>query len=344
LNLQELKERIILDEKIELILQELGMHSIREHDKYFTCGMPDGDNKKSTVIYKDNLNVEAYTRNIKDQYGASDIISLVTYIKGTYFSQSVKWICDVCGYSYYGDDQNESKLAKWVREMWKSSSELHDEENEKLQPIDKSILKYFGRYANPMFLNDGISYETQWEFELGFDLEYHMITIPIYDELNYLVGIKGRLYKEKIEENESKYFYLFSCAKSKILYGLHKTLPYIKESGEVIVCESEKGVMQLWSMGFKNAVAISGHILSRTQVQKLTHLNVPIVIAYDQGAEIGKDGKVDKAFYRNEFNKFLPQQQIYCVYDKEGILESKESPMDNMEKWNYLYKNKFKIR
>ncbi|KNB70206.1 hypothetical protein [Brevibacillus reuszeri] len=90
MDIQELKERIIIEEKIETILEELGMHSIRPHTDYFTCGMPSGDNKKSTVVYKNNLYVDAHTRSITDQYGVSDIISLVTYIRGTYFSESVK--------------------------------------------------------------------------------------------------------------------------------------------------------------------------------------------------------------------------------------------------------------
>src|SRR5690606_25926636 len=113
----------------------------------------------------------------------------------------------------------------------------------------------------------------------------------------------------------SKYFYIEPCAKSSILYGLEKTRPYIEKANEVIVVESEKSVMQLWTMGIKNAVAISGHKLSKTQVKKLTHLNVPIVIAYDASCEIGRDGKVDKDFYRNEFGKFLEQQTVYCIYD-----------------------------
>ncbi|MFC8686001.1 hypothetical protein [Brevibacillus porteri] len=343
MDIQELKERIILDEKIEIILQELKMHSICEHSDYFSCGVPDGNNKKSTVVYKDSLIVEAYTRNIRDEYGVSDIISLVSYINGTYFSQSIKWICDVCGYDYYGSNDNESKLARWVRDMWKTSSELLDEDDQ-LKPLDHSVLQYFGNYANPLFHKDGISYETQWEFGLGFDLAYHMITIPIYDDLGTLVGVKGRLYKEKVNEDESKYFYIFPCSKSKVLFGLHKTFKYIKEKNEVIVCESEKGVMQLWSKGIKNAVAISGHILSKSHVEKLTRLNVPIVLAYDQGAEIGKDGKVDKNFYPNEYQKFLPNQELYCLYDKFGVLNKKESPMDNLEKWDILYEKRFRIR
>lgn len=307
--------------------------------------MPSGDNKKSTVVYKNNLYVDAHTRSITDQYGVSDIISLVTYIRGTYFSESVKWLCDVCGFDYYGSQQEQSKLARWVRDMWKASSELQDDDDKPLEPIDLNILNYFGRYANPLFYKDGISYEAQWEFQLGYDLAYHLITIPIYDELNSLVGIKGRIYKEVVAEYENKYFYIHPCSKSKVLYGLNKTMPYIKEKNEVIVCESEKGVLQLWSMGIQNAVAISGHILSRTQVQKLTHLNVPIVIAYDQGAELDKEGKVDKGFYKREFAKFLPQQELYCIYDKSGtLLNKKESPMDSPNKWELLYDNKNRIR
>jgi hypothetical protein len=342
---QELKERIVLDEKIEFILEELGMHNIKEHDEYFSCGMPSGDNKKSTIVYKDSLHVDAYTRNITDQYGVSDIIALVTFINDTYFSESLKWICDVCGYDYYGSEIKKSRLAQWVKDMSKTSSELEDDDG-RLESINESMLDYFGRYGNPLFYNDGINYETQWDFGLGYDLAYHMITIPIFDELNCLVGIKGRLFKEKVEEWEDKYLYIQPCAKSKVLFGLNRTMPYIKKKGEVIVCESEKGVMQLWSMGIKNAIAISGHILSKTQARKLTHLSVPIVLAYDQGAEIGKDGEVDPTFYPNEFNKFLPQQQVYCIYDKsKKILNKKESPMDCKEKWAILYDDyKIKVR
>lgn len=344
---QDLKERIINDDKVIDILEALGMHSISDRNKkYITCGMPDGNRRNSTVIYLDNLKVDAYTRNIVDAYGCSDIISLVSFINGTYISESIKWICDICGYDYYGQDTKQSESIAFIRDMWKVAKEGSKDDDEKLQPIDENILDYFGRYGNPLFYNDGINYHTQWEFELGYDLNYHMITIPIRDELGFLVGVKGRLFKDKIEEWEDKYLYIQPCAKSKILYGLHKTKKYIKEENEVIVVESEKAVMQLWSLGIKNAVAISGHILNSAQVHKLTHLNVPIVLAFDEGCEIGKDGKVDKKYYQNEFNKFLEKQTVYCIYDKsKKILNPKESPSDSPEKWYELYNNyKFKVR
>ncbi|MED3562394.1 hypothetical protein [Bacillus xiapuensis] len=343
----DLKEQIVNDDKIEEILEALGMHHINSNNgKYITCGMPDGDNTKSTVVYKDNLHVDAYTRNIKDAYGFTDIISLVSFVNGTYHTESVKWICDICGYDFYGQNTRKSRLADWVRDMWKVQKDGSKEDEEKLTPIDEKMLSYYGQYVTDMFLKDGISYQTQKEFGLGIDLLYNMITIPIRDELNFLVGVKGRLFKDEIDEWESKYFYIHSCAKSKVLYGLNKTKHYIKEKNEVIVCESEKAVMQLWTMGIKNAVAISGHILSSTQAQKLTYLGVPIVIAYDQGAEIGKNGKIDKNFYPNEFNKFLENQEVYVIYDKSRkILKEKESPSDNPKKWVELYNSyKYKVR
>lgn len=344
---KELKDKIINDtQKIELILQELGMHHIKEEDIYYSCGMPTGDNTKSTIIYKNSLHVDAHTRNIEDKYGHTDIISLVSFINSTYITQSIKWICDICGYSFYGKPEEKPEALSWLDEIYKMNTNAKEvEDNEFIQPLDENILKYYGQYQNMMFYNDGISFITQKEFELGYDLETHAVTIPIRDELNTLASVKARLYKDKIMDGESKYFYLYPCAKSKILYGLNKTLPYIKNKGEVIILESEKAVMQLWSHGIKNAVAISGHILSRPQVKKLTHLNVNIILAYDQGVGTLENNEYDKAFYKKEFDKFLKTQSLAFIFDTSGkILNEKESPSDNFEKFKKLYENKIIVR
>ncbi|KOS61560.1 hypothetical protein FJQ98_15960 [Lysinibacillus agricola] len=340
----DLKERIIDDDKVRLILEELGMHSIESNSRYYSCGMPDGDNQNSTIIYRDNLNVDAYTRNIKDAYGNSDIISLVSYVNEAYFSDSLKWICDVCGYDYYEKQKPKSKLATWARDMMRIKNREKESVDEHLEPIDEEILNYYGLYVTDLFKNDGIGYHTQEEFELGYDIESNMIAMPIRDELGNLVGIKGRLNSEVVKPHENKYIYLHPCAKTKILYGLDKAKHNILKQKEVIVLEAEKSVQQLWDKGVKNAVAIGGHKLSKTQVKKLTLLGVRIVIAYDKGVEIGRDGLVDKNFYTNEFDKFMKNQELYCIYDTKGLLKDKESPSDNFDNWNKLYETKRKVR
>jgi len=345
MEVKELFRKIIENNDIEKVLYNLGMHHISEKDEYYTCGFPDGDNIKSAVIYKDNLWVNAYTRDISDKYGYTNIISLVSYIKKLYFTQSIKWICDICNYNYYEEPENKTEMIKFLNYIYsqKNSDDKNDEDEViNLKPIDESVLKYYGLYANKLFYDDNIDYQTQIDFEFGYDLETHSITIPIRDELNTLVGLKARLFKtlEELEEWESKYFYLIPCAKSKILYGLNKTMSYIKRNGVVVVCESEKGVSQLWSYGIKNAVGIGSHTLSKYQVKKLTHLGVDIVLAYDKDVMFDENGKFNKSFYDKECAKFLNNQTIYCLVDENGILDQKESPMDSFEKFKILYENK----
>ena len=100
MNAQDLKLYIYENDMITQILEELGMHHIKWHDnkKYITCGMPDGDNKQSTVIYNNEfLNVTAYTRDIVDENDISDIISLVSFIKKYSFRETIFWLSNKLG-------------------------------------------------------------------------------------------------------------------------------------------------------------------------------------------------------------------------------------------------------
>ena len=137
--------------------------------------------------------------------------------------------------------------------------------------------------------------EHKRNFGLGIDVFSHRVTIPIRDELGRLVGVKGRRVWDVVDEYNPKYIYLHQCAKSKILYGLYKTLPYIQEQNEIIVCESEKGVMQLWDMGFKNAVGVGGHCLSDWQITLIAQTGASkVIIAYEKDIledEVIKEGK-----------------------------------------------------
>ena len=348
MEVRELFKKIIKNNDIEKILQSLGMHHIEEKDEYFTCGFPDGDNTKSTIIYKDNLWVNAYTRDISDKYGYTNIISLVSFIKQLYFSNSIKWICDLCSYNYYAEPKSKTGMIKfldYIYEQKNGSNKNDEDEIVNLKPINENLLKYYGTYSNELFLKDNIDIQTQIDFGLGYDLETHSITIPIRDELNTLVGVKARLYKtlEELEEWESKYFYLIPCAKSKILFGLNKTMPYIRREGFVYITEAEKGVLQLWSYGIRNAVSIGSHTISKYQAKKLTHLGVDIILAYDKDVMF-KDEKFNKELYDKECNKFLENQIIYCLVDEDGILNEKESPTDNETKFRKLFENKRILR
>jgi len=341
LDSQDLKDRIVEENKIRDILLNLKMHSIKDRGEYYSCGMPDGDNKSSTIIYKDTLYVDAYTRDIKDEFGGSDIISLVMFIRKEYFSVAIKWVCEICEFDYYGRDYEKPSFLSILDEIYEMNQSGNiNSEDVPLRPIEEKVLSYYTDVKSRMFKADGISYDIQKEFELKYDHMEDRIVIPIRDEHGVLVGIKGRLnYKPLSFEN--KYIYIERCNKNAILYGLHKAYDEIKKQGVVYVAESEKSVMQAFSKGIRNVVAIGGKKLSVIQIKKLTHLGVEVCLCYDDKANIKANGEVDNEFYKKQKQMFIDSVRVTAIIDKNNdILGDKESPFDNVDMWDELLKMK----
>jgi len=320
----------------EKVLEELGMHHIKQHKggKYYTCGIPGGDNNSSTIIYNnERLNVVAYTRDIIDTFGNSDIISLTCYIHKCYFSNAIKILCDIVGLDYYASPDDElPDSIKWTKQLLAMNSNIENDEPEILEPINENILSYYKQKPISQWIQtEDICNKVQKEFEIGFDLQTERITIPIRDEMGNLVGVKGRLYLQEPTEFLPKYVYLERCPKTQILFGLHHAYESIKRKKAVIVCESEKGVMQLWSKDIKNAVSIGGHTFSKTQIEKISRLNCRVIVAFD------KD--ISEKEVLKECDKFMHCINVYYIMDKDGLLGEKESPMDNGDKFKILFEN-----
>lgn len=341
MEIQEIKQYIFDNQKIEDVLVELGMKNIKPHDncRYYTCAFPDGDNPHGCVVYNNEvLNVTAYTRNIIDMYDNSDLISLVVFVKNMYFYQALKWICDLFHLDYYAETCTDlPKSIILMKKLFSMGRLLGDDEDVVNRPIDENILRYYYQYPNRKWIDEGITLDTQRMFEIGLDYDSRRITIPIRDEVGVLVGVKGRIYYDG--DSDKKYMYLEKCQKTRILYGLHITLPYIQQCKEVLVVEAEKSVMKLYSYGIKNAVSVGGHNLSKRQVTMLTRLGVKVVIAFDKDVkekveygEICNDTTVLAECY-----KFLNFVTVEYIMDKDNLLEENEAPCDNRIKWEKLY-------
>ena len=353
MEIQELKCYIYDNKKVEDILTELNCHSIKYHNgtkKYYSCAFPDGDNTKALIIYDNEyLNITSYTRNINNPFGVTpSIIDVVCFIKDMYISKAIKWICDLLGLDYYSNPEEELPPSiQWTKMIYKMNTTKNDiEEEEYLKPINTKILDYYKPYGNYIFKNDGIPFSILRDFNVGYDLCSNRITIPIYDELGNCVGVKARYNKKEVPSNEDKYIYIEPCAKTRVLYGLYTYYKYIKDKDMVIVDESEKSVMKGFADGIFNIVAISGHDLSKYQVEKLTALGISeIILCYDEDVNRLENGKVSKKEYMKEVNKFIEQQRVSVMVDIKGeILDKKESPIDNIEKFNKMYKNRILLR
>ena len=332
MDIEILKEHILENNFIPTILEELGCHHIRKKDGYFQCANPDGDNVTAVCVYENtNLTTINYTRDISNGKNIhTDLISLVEFYKNETFPYAVKWICDVLDIDYYSNlDEDLPKSLQLTKILVEMQSVDTESETEKpLKPISEKILSYFKPYVNDMFNEDGVSYETQAEFEIGYDEFTNRITIPIRDDLGNLVGAKARYFYRQVPEDEQKFMYIEKCARSQILYGLYKTINFIKRAQRVFVTEAEKGVQQLYDKGYFEAVATGGSKISKSQIDKLTRLCVPIIFVFD------KD--ITKEELDNIASRFIDGTEVYALIDTIGILNEKESPTDNISKFEQL--------
>ena len=337
MNIQEVKTYVYENDLIEKILLEIGMHSIRRHDTYISCAFPDGDNRNACCCYiNENLNVTAYTRDIVDVYGCSDIISLVSFVKSIYWSNAIKYICQLVGLDYYAkSDDKIPESVKYLMMLSKAKQSILTDDDFEIKPISEDILGYYIQQPVYKWIEDGIDYETQQMFEIGFDPVSERITIPIRDETGTLVGVKGRILNDNLSEN--KYMYLEKCPKDKLLYGLDKAYRSIIKNGCVYVVESEKSVMKMFSYGYPNTVSIGGHKLSRYQVDMLTRLNVTVIICFDKDIP---EHSYDSENIIAECSKFLPIIRVEYIIDRGNILDEKESPCDEYSKFKELNKNR----
>ena len=338
---QRLKEHILDNNLIPNILEELGCHHIRQRSDMVQAANPDGDNPTAICVYlNENLTTLNYTRQIlpSGQTRTTDIYDLVVFLRDCSFFEALKWLCELCGLDYYAEEDEVPESLQILQFLNQMNKECVEEETDysPLKPIDPSVLNYYMPIGNILFERDGISLSTQRFFEVGYDPQTNRLTIPIYSEIRHLVGVKGRLFQEKIEEGQNKYLYLFNCNKGKVLFGLDKNLDAIMNQGKVYVVESEKAVMQMYDMGYYG-VATGGSKITKHQINMLTRLGVQIIFAYDKDIE------------ENELNniaeQFVEGVPVYAIIDRDGILEEKESPSDNVNNWSHLVRNNvYKLR
>ena len=337
MDIRDLKEEILNRELISDILAELGCHHIRDKGDYIQAGNKDGDNPSSIVIYKNEyISCINYTRQITKNGRTADIFDLIAYVEDCSFAEAMKFACGVAGIDYYGEREDLPESLQILRMLKEMNINDEDEDNSQVKPISEKILSYYLPYPNSMFENDGISLEVQKEFEVGYCDCSNYITIPIRDSIGTLCGVKGRYFGEP-DELHTKYTYLEKCNKSKILYGYWQNKDYIKQNQYIYVLESEKAVQQLATIGFRSCVSTGGKTISKYQIEEITRTGCTPILALD------KD--VNEEELEALASMFMDGITVYGIIDKDNILDEKESPSDNSEKWFYLVKNNiYKIK
>jgi len=349
-SLQELKERIYNEALVDKLLDALGCDNITppkrqpSGDYLVTARLPDYPNKKAVQVYlTSNLYSNIVTCGI-----TGNIFSIVGFILyGSSTEDDVRsnlyqiktYICDVLGFDDLLNQRYTPEIPKvdwnyWLRPIQEARTrELDISENEVL---DEIVLQEFITYPWQNWMTeDGISWQTQNFFGIGFHVLTERVTIPVHNKHGKFIGVKGRYVGRDPEQLESKrYNYIYPMAKSIELFNLHRALPYILASKTVRIVEGAKTVIKLWDMGIRDACSIEGDRVSPVQVKLLKELGLDIEFVF----QFDKDK--DEEFIKKQL-KQIKNRKVYYTLDDDNIFTEKQSPADRtLEDYLELYNNK----
>lgn len=344
MTVEELKEYIYKENKIEYILESIGCHSIKYHPnkEYYSCGNisnkdGDGDNKNAINIKNNRyLNCHNYTREkYFDEH--SDLISLVQYNKNFNFQEALKYIHKLLGlkFSYKLEEKKEKIDPLYIFKKVKCSKKKLDVAD--IEVLEEEVLNDFVPYIHISWYREGIIPRTIDKFQLGYSYRRSRVIIPIrYWLTGELIGITGRTMVENYDMFDiPKYFAIRPYNKSNNLYGLYENFNAIQEAGYCVVTEPEKGVLKRHSRLDETCVAVGCHDISDEQARILIGLNVEIIIAMDKDIDINHIRYCCEKFYRI--------RNVSYIYDKWDLLGKKDSPTDATNKiYEFLFKYRIK--
>lgn len=273
--LGEIKKELIKNpEKLQEVLEHFGYCNIVIRPKYMSLGRDEHSSKKSIVISLENnpyLYVKDYARNIQ-----KDIFSYIMDQRKVEFVDVLNEIKYVLKITDYYDFFDQKGVFGGFYEK------IRKRRTPKVNTYDDSVLNQYISCGNVRFLKDHISLQTQQFFDIKYDTQSQGIVIPIRNQFGQLMGVKER-FNYDVQDGEIKYFYALPCQMSQTLFGYSQNYKHLVNN-TIYVFESEKSVMQCYSYGVKNSVALGSGTISSTQVRMLFELNPKkIIFMHDYG-------------------------------------------------------------
>lgn len=312
LSSNQIKEKLINDNGLLIkILEDYGFCDVWIDNKleYLRCAYTEGENNTSVCVNLSNLYSTIFSKNVK-----GDIYSILQWKTGENFKQVHRKLN-----GYFGEDDININIVKKQLFGGVFKKYVGLKQNDKV--YDEKVLKAYGTKPNERFLEDGISIETQIKFGIGYDFQNHRITIPWKNIEGDLIGISSRNNDDL--SNAPKYLATLPFTKSNNLYGYYENYETIVSKRKVIIVESEKSVLQAYTFGIFNLVAVGCHSLSDNQMDLLKYNVDTITIMYDKDVD---EDEVIKQCQRLKAK--LDDKKIYYCIDNKGLLGEKGSPTD----------------
>ena len=309
------------EDVVREILEELGFTQLTFDacKRTFRFAREEGRNPTSMVLNLDTLSFHCFSTGNK-----GNLYTLIMQRKDMNFPTALKWAADFAGLDKEEYDIDiQLPFGGFFQGLVKEISEPEFS----MKTYDESELDEYKGFYNTMFLKDGISFESQKKFNIGYDALSNRVTIPIYSLDNKLIGIMGR-YNGKCA-HEERWLPIIPCSRSLTIYGFNENYQSIQEKGMTVIFESEKSVMQCHSFGCNIALATSGCHISDTQAKHIKSMFLPkIILAYDEG--LSQEDIIAEA-EKLKMNNQIYKNQVGYIYDREHKYlpeGSKASPSD----------------
>lgn len=373
--LEEIKNNLTIEQIYEFLLESGGEPQIH-NDIIISrtiCHNPPGHGSFKLYYYDNTKLFRCFTEC--SEQGAFDIFQLVLKIK-TLAGETIKYwsreaeettrpwdLPDAVHYiaAFYGlEEKNENFFNKRTElQDWQILEKLEAKQQVKrskqivsLKVFEDEFLKNFPKPVIKPWIQEGISKEIMDLHNICYDPKNQGVIIPHYDIQNQLIGVRERTF---LKENEKygKYKPAFIDGKmynhplSFNLYNINISYKNIQTIKKAIIYEGEKSCLLYGSyFGIDNdiSVAACGSSLIKFQVELLLSLGVQeLIIAFD---------KQFKELYDNEWqrwtqklyninNKYKSVARISFLFDKEGLLDYKASPIDaGKDIFLYLFKKR----
>jgi len=337
-------------QKVIQLMETLGVQDYIEKPGYVIfptiCHNEDPSEASMKLYYYENSHIfQCYTDE--------GSMSIFQFLKNYYETRSYNydWYEDI--YKVILDCSNYRRIDSFAPKKYKSIRNLYTAaEPIKLPTYSNRIIDCFTKFYPPEWLNDGITKASMDKFNIRYSVTQNKIIIPHYNVNGELVGIRGRALNEWEVENVGKYMPVqiegkwYSHPLSLNLYGLNWTKENIKRTGVCFLVEAEKSVLQMEGWDFANcSAAVCGSQFNKHALKLLMKTARPreIIICFD------KEEKKGSEEYFNKLYSIGKKYQNYCdfsfIYDREGLLDMKDSPTDKGSEifWK-LYKKRVKIR
>lgn len=341
MTINELKQYIYNERKIEYVLEDIGCRNIVYHSnkEYFSCSNFNGDNP-SAINVKNNeyLGVTNWTRT-KEFEDNSDIITLVQYNKGMSFIDAFKYIHKILDlpFEFKKKEDTQKKINPldiFTRQL-KCNRRIVDVAD--IQALEDKLLDDYVPLLHIDWYREGIMPWARDRFNIAYSHKRKRIVIPIYHwATKELVGFNMRTVIPNYEEfGVSKYWITPTYQKSSNLYGLAQNYNSIVQKKIVSVFESEKSTLKRFSLMDDTCVSLQGKTVSQEQARILIGLDAEIVIALDKDVDINEIRHVCEMFYHI--------RPVSYIYDKWDLLDKKDSPADKGDKiYQFLFKHRVK--